>query len=303
MKPRPPLSSETAVKTAPMPQRGWVGFHVGAGMKPRPPLLWWVGAGMKPRPPLLWWVGVYVKPEPPLSSENAPKTAYGLQRGWSGFHVGVGTPQQGWSRFHGGAGVLQPGWFGFHPGACMKPEAPLPSETAVKTAHGPRQGWSGFQRGACVKPEAPLPSEIAPQAARIVQRGWFGFQRGRGLKPGPPLCGLLWACVKPEAPVPVPWRLGWGVLAKRGWSGFQRARAHRSQGGLGFTWASPTAPATRPSQPRPPVAHGSTRIRPAARWAGSPPTGRWAGRAGPRSPAPARCHSRAERPRRPETRR
>ena len=213
---------------------------------------------MKPEAPLLWWVGVYVKPEPPLSSENAPKTAYGLQRGWSGFHVGVGTPQQGWSRFHGGAGVLQPGWFGFHPGACMKPEAPLPSETAVKTAHGPRQGWSGFQRG---------------------------------------------ACVKPEAPVPVPWRLGWGVLAKRGWSGFQRARAHRSQGGLGFTWASPTAPATRPSQPRPPVAHGSTRIRPAARWAGSPPTGRWAGRAGPRSPAPARCHSRAERPRRPETRR
>ncbi len=83
-----------------MAQQGWSGFHVGTGaLQPG-----WFGfhgdVCMKPRPPLLWWVGVYVKPEPPLSSENAPKTAYGLQRGWSGFHVGVGTPQQGRSRFH-----------------------------------------------------------------------------------------------------------------------------------------------------------------------------------------------------------
>ena len=138
-------------------------------------------------------------------------------------------------------------------------------------------------------------------ACGVCSRGGLGFTWGACVKTGPPLCGLLWACVKPEAPVPVSWRLIWGVLAKRGWSGFQRARAHRSQGGLGF--AGFTNRAFRPSQPRPPVAHGSTRIRPAARWAESPPTGRWAGRAGPRSPAPARCHSRAERPRRPETRR
>ena len=223
------------------------------------------------------WVsrgGACVKTGPPLSSETAPKTVRILQRGWSGFQRERG----------------------------LKPGPPVPVSWRLIWGVLAKRGWSGFRGG-----------------VRGVKQGWSGFQRGRGLKPGPPLCGLLWACVKPGPPVPVPWRLIWGVLAKQGWPGFQRGRGYEtgsapafrncpSSGACpaaGVVWvsrASPTAPSVRANR-APPVAHGSTRIRPAARWAESPPTGRWAGRAGPRSPAPARCHSRAERPRRPETRR
>ena len=100
MKPRPPLPSENATKTACGLQRGWSGFHPGA----------WA-----PQP---GWSGFHgdacMKPRPPLSSENAPKTAYGLQRGWSGFHVGVGTPQQGRSRFHQPLRHRRHGRSGFH---------------------------------------------------------------------------------------------------------------------------------------------------------------------------------------------
>ena len=241
---------------------------------------------MKPEAPLLWWAGVCVKPEAPLPSENAAKTAHGHRQGWSGFHPGACMAQQGWSGFHVGAGALQPGWFGFHGDACMKPEPPLSSENAPKTAYGLQRGWSGFHVGVGTPQQGRSRFHVG---AGALQRGWSGFHPG--------------AC-----------------MAQRGWSGFH----------VGFT-----NHAIRPSQPRPPsestaprsltappgsgmppgrsglrpvqacrpVAQGSARFRPAARWAESPPTGRWAGRAGPRSPAPARCHSRAGRPRRPETRR
>ena len=52
-------------------------------------------------------------------------------------------------------------------GRCVKPEPPLPSENAAKTAHGPRQGWSGFHVSAYMKPRPPLSSENAPKTAHI----------------------------------------------------------------------------------------------------------------------------------------
>ena len=62
--------------------------------------------------------------------------------------------------------------------ACVKPEAPVPSEIALQAARIVQWGWFGFQWGRGLKPEAPLPSEIALQAARALQRGWFGFHVG-----------------------------------------------------------------------------------------------------------------------------
>lgn len=138
---------------------------------------------------------------------------------------------------------------------------------------------------------------------------FHGGMRRFQMKPESPRYWLPYGGLKPEPPRRAEKPSIVGVVAEQGRCGFQACGCAAVLGWCGFHVAV-SVPAARPARgarPRlmpaaPACSSGAGKRRP-ARWAASPPTGRWAAPAGRRSPGRPRCRGRAERPTRPEIRR